>query len=145
MNFTGLNLDLQGVMRRTYANLYYQSTFMNFLDESFMEVARQTGTPIIEVIKQTDTPINKRSGAEIMNAISNNLATYDSIKVDLTQLAMDYSFRISPVIMGANIQNTLEGQMRLKDSQIAFAIDQFGYDKFNKKINGSTDGRKLSF
>lgn len=140
MNFSGLNLDLQGVMRRTYANLYYQSTFMNFLDESFMEVARQTGTPIIEVIKQTDTPINKRSGAEIMNAITNNLATYDSIKVDLTQLAMDYSFRISPVIMGANIQNTLEGQMRLKDSQVAFAIDQFGYDKFNKKINGSADG-----
>lgn len=140
MNFSGLNLDLQGVMRRTYANLYYQSTFMNFLDESFMEVARQTGTPIIEVIKQTDTPLNKRVGSEITNALSNSLASYDSVKVDLTQLAMDYSFRISPVILGANIQNTLDGQMKLKESQIAFAIDQFGYDKFNSKIIGSADG-----
>lgn len=140
MNFTGLNLDLQGVMRRTYANLYYQSTFMNFLDESFMEVTRQTGTPMIEVIKQTDTVLNKRVGAEITSALSNSLATYDSVKVDLTQLAMDYSFRISPVILGANIQNTLEGQMKLKESQIAFAIDQFGYDKFNTKINGTADG-----
>lgn len=140
MNFTGLNLDLQGVMRRTYANLYYQSTFMNFLDESFMEVTRQTGTPMIEVIKQTDTALNKRVGAEITSALSNSLATYDSVKVDLTQLAMDYSFRISPVILGANIQNTLEGQMKLKESQIAFAIDQFGYNKFNERINGSEDG-----
>ena len=140
MNFTGLNLDLQGVMRRTYANLYYQSTFMNFLDESFMEVTRQTGTPMIEVIKQTDTVLNKRVGAEITSALSNSLATYDSVKVDLTQLAMDYSFRISPVILGANIQNTLEGQMKLKESQIAFAIDQFGYDKFNTKINGTANG-----
>lgn len=140
MNFSGLNLDLQGVMRRTYANLYYQSTFMNFLDESFMEVTRQTGTPIIEVIKQTDTPLNKRVGSEITNALSNSLATYDSVKVDLTQLAMDYSFRISPVILGANIQNTLDGQMKLKESQIAFAIDQFGYDKFNTAIVGNANG-----
>lgn len=140
MNFTGLNLDLQGVMRRTYANLYYQSTFMNFLDDSFMQVTRQTGTPMIEVIKQTDTPLNKRSGSEITSALSSSLATYDSVKVDLTQLAMDYSFRISPVILGANIQNTLDGQMKLKESQIAFAIDQFGYNKFNEKIIGSTDG-----
>lgn len=140
MNFTGLNLDLQGVMRRTYANLYYQSTFMNFLDDSFMQVTRQTGTPMIEVIKQTDTPLNKRSGSEITSALSSSLATYDSVKVDLTQLAMDYSFRISPVILGANIQNTLDGQMKLKESQIAFAIDQFGYNKFNEKITGSTDG-----
>lgn len=140
MNFTGLNLDLQGVMRRTYANLYYQSTFMNFLDDSFMQVTRQTGTPMIEVIKQTDTPLNKRSGSEITSALSSSLATYDSVKVDLTQLAMDYSFRISPVILGANIQNTLDGQMKLKESQIAFAIDQFGYNKFNEKIIGTADG-----
>ena len=140
MNFTGLNLDLQSVMKRTYANLYYQSTFMNFLDESFMEVTRQSGTPMIEVIKQTDTPIYTRTGAEITASITNSLATYDSVKVDLTQLPMDYSFRISPVILGANIQNTLDGQMKLKESQIAFNIDQFGYNKFNTKIVGPEDG-----
>lgn len=140
MNFTGLNLDLQSVMKRTYANLYYQSTFMNFLDDSFMEVTRSSGTPMIEVIKQTDTVLNKRAGAEITSAVSNSLATYNSVKVDLTQLAMDYSFRISPVILGANIQNTLDGQMKLKDAQIAFQIDQFGYGKFNDKITGPSDG-----
>lgn len=140
MNFTGINLDLQGVMRRTYENLLYQSSFMNFLNRSFMEVARNTGTPMIEVIKQTDTPLNVRQGAEISNAITSTLATYDSVKVDLTQLPMDYSFRISPLMIGSNIENALEGQINLKDSQIAFEIDRFGYGKFNEAITGPTDG-----
>lgn len=140
MNFTGINLDLQGVMRRTYENLLYQSSFMNFLNRSFMEVARNTGTPMIEVIKQTDTPLNVRHGAEITNAIQSTLATYDSVKVDLTQLPMDYSFRISPLMIGSNIENALEGQINLKDSQIAFEIDRFGYGKFNEGITGPADG-----
>ena len=46
MNFTNINLDLQAVAKRTYENIYYQSTFMNFLDDSWMQVARSTGTPI---------------------------------------------------------------------------------------------------
>lgn len=140
MNFTGINLDLQSVMRRTYENLLYQSSFMNFLNRSFMEVARQTGTPIIEVIKQTDTPLNIRDNVEINAPINSTLAVYNSVKVDLTQLAMDYSFRISPLMIGTNIANTLEGQINLKDSQVAFAIDQFGYGKFNESIVGSADG-----
>ena len=140
MNFTGINLDLQSVMRRTYENLLYQSSFMNFLNRSFMEVARQTGTPIIEVIKQTDTPLNIRDNVEINSPINSTLAVYNSVKVDLTQLAMDYSFRISPVMIGTNIANALEGQINLKDSQVAFAIDQFGYGKFNESIVGSADG-----
>ena len=140
MNFTGINLDLQSVMRRTYENLLYQSSFMNFLNRSFMEVARSTGTPMIEVIKQTDTPLNVRQGVEINSPITSTLATYDSVKVDLTQLAMDYSFRISPLMIGSNIENALEGQINLKDSQIAFEIDRFGYNKFADKIVGATDG-----
>lgn len=140
MNFTGINLDLQSVMRRTYENLLYQSSFMNFLNHSFMEVARQTGTPIIEVIKQTDTPLNIRDNVEINSPINSTLAVYNSVKVDLTQLAMDYSFRISPLMIGTNIANALEGQINLKDSQVAFAIDQFGYGKFNESIVGSADG-----
>lgn len=140
MNFTGINLDLQSVMRRTYENLLYQSSFMNFLNRSFMEVARQTGTPIIEVIKQTDTPLNIRDNVEINSPINSTLAVYNSVKVDLTQLAMDYSFRISPLMIGTNIANALEGQINLKDSQVAFAIDQFGYGKFNESIVGSADG-----
>ena len=140
MNFTGINLDLQGVIKRTYANLLYKSTFTNFLNRAFMEVARQTGTPMIEVIKQTDTPLNVRSTVEMAGGGVPSLATYDSVKVDLTQLPMDYSFRISPLMIGSNVENALQGQMDLKDSQIAFEIDKFGYDKFNKAINGSTDG-----
>lgn len=140
MNFTGINLDLQGVIKRTYANLLYKSTFTNFLNRSFMEVARQTGTPMIEVIKQTDTPLNVRQTVEMVGGGVPSLATYDSVKVDLTQLPMDYSFRISPLMIGSNVENALQGQMDLKDSQIAFEIDKFGYDKLNKGIIGSTDG-----
>lgn len=140
MNFTGINLDLQGVIKRTYENLLYQSTFTNFLNRAFMEVARQTGTPMIEVIKQLDTPLNVRNSVEITNPLSSTLATYDSVKVDLTQLPMDYSFRISPLMIGSNIENALEGQINLKDSQIAYEIDKFGYNKFANVIIGSADG-----
>ncbi len=140
MNFTGINLDLQGVMRRTYENLLYRSSFMNFLNRTFMEVARSTGLPMIEVIKQTDTPLTVREGVEINNPVTSSLATYDSVKVDLTQLAMDYSFRISPLMIGSNIENALQGQIDRKDSQIAFKIDQYGYNMFNTNINGPADG-----
>lgn len=140
MNFTGINLDLQSVMKRTYENLYYQSSFMNFLNRAYMEIARQSGTPIIEFIKQTDTPLNVRDNVEITTPLTSTLASYESIKVDLTQLPMDYSFKISPLIIGSNITNALEGQIQLKDSQIAFQIDKFGYSKFNSTITGPADG-----
>lgn len=140
MNFTGINLDLQGVIKRTYENLLYQSTFTNFLNRAFMEVARQTGTPMIEVIKQLDTPLNVRNSVEITNPLTSTLATYDSVKVDLTQLPMDYSFRISPLMIGSNIENALEGQINLKDSQVAYEIDKFGYNKFASTIVGASDG-----
>lgn len=140
MNFAELNLDLQSVVKRTYANLYYNSTFMNFLDQSYMQVARQTGSPIIEVIKQQSTAVNKRAQAEILTPVSTPLATYGSVKVDLTQLPLDYGFKISPVMLGTNVAGALDGQIKLKDSEIAFEIDSFGYDKFNTAINGSADG-----
>lgn len=105
-----------------------------------MEVARQSGTPIIEVIKQTDTPLNVRNNVEITTGLTSTLATYDSVKVDLTQLPMDYSFRISPLMIGSNIANALEGQINLKDSQVAFEIDKFGFKKFADTIVGASDG-----
>lgn len=140
MNFTALNLDLQSFVKRTYANLYYKSTFMNFLDENYMMVARQTGAPVIEVIKQVASTVTKRAQAEILTAISTPLATYGSVKVDLTQLPLDYGFKISPVMLGSNVAGALEGQIKLKDSEVAYEIDKFGYDKFNDTIIGSTDG-----
>lgn len=140
MNFTGVNLDLQGVMRRTYANLTYKSTFFNFLDRSFLEVAR-TGTPIIEVIKQLNTTLNVRNSVEIANAgLQTELATYDSVKVDLTELPMDYSFRVSPIVLGSGIERAIEGQIELKDSQVSRTIDTYGFGKLNEAINGSEDG-----
>lgn len=140
MNFTNINLDLQAVAKRTYENIYYQSTFMNFLDDSWMQVARATGTPIIEVVKQIAPTINKRSNVEITTALTPTLTTYDSVKVDLTELPLDYSFSISPLMIGTNIEGTLEGQMRLKDSAIANQIDTYGYSKLNTAITGKTDG-----
>lgn len=140
MNFTKINLDLQAVAKRTYENIYYQSTFMNFLDDSWMQVARATGTPIIEVVKQIAPTINKRSNVEITTALTPTLTTYNSVKVDLTELPLDYSFSISPLMIGTNIEGTLEGQMRLKDSAIANQIDTYGYGKLNTAITGKTDG-----
>lgn len=140
MNFADLNLDLQGVMKRTYANLLYKSTFMNFLNPEFMQVARSTGTPVIEIPLQKDTPLNKRETAEIKTAITNSLAAYNSVIVKLTELALDYSFRISPIVTTSPLENVIQGQMDRKDSQVAKAIDEYGYSKLNTAITGKSDG-----
>ena len=140
MNFTGVNLDLQGLMKRTYANLLYNSQFYKMLNRRFFEVGR-TGTPIIEVVKQLDTDLNVRQNVEIaQGGVTNRLATYNSIKVDLTELPMDYSFRISPIVMGSGIERAIEGQLDLKEAQISKEIDIYGFNKLNTKITGPQDG-----
>ena len=140
MNFTGVNLDLQGLMKRVYANLLYQSQFYKMLSRSDMEVTR-TGTPIIEVIKQLDTTLNIRDNVEIANeGLKTELAKYQSVKVDLTELPMDYSFRISPIVMGSGIERAIEGQIELKNAQVAKNIDIYGFNKLNSDITGSADG-----
>ena len=140
MNFTGVNLDLQGLMKRTYANLLYNSQFYKMLNRRFFEIGR-TGTPIIEVVKQLDTKLNVRDNVEIaQGGITNHLATYTSIKVDLTELPMDYSFRVSPIVMGSGIERAIEGQIELKEAQISKEIDIYGFNKLNTKITGPQDG-----
>lgn len=140
MNFTGVNLDLQGLMKRTYANLLYNSQFYKMLNRRYLEIGR-TGTPIIEVVKQLDTKLNVRDNVEIaQGGITNHLATYTSIKVDLTELPMDYSFRVSPIVMGSGIERAIEGQIELKEAQISKEIDIYGFNKLNTKITGSADG-----
>lgn len=140
MNFTGVNLDLQGLMKRTYANLLYNSQFYKMLNRRFFEVGR-TETPIIEVVKQLDTELNVRNNVEIaQGGITNRLATYSSTKVDLTELPMDYSFRISPIVMGSGIERAIEGQLELKEAQISKEIDIYGFNKLNTKITGPQDG-----
>ena len=140
MNFTGVNLDLQGLMKRVYANLLYQSQFYKMLSRSDMELTR-TGTPIIEVIKQLDTTLNVRDNVEIANeGLKTELAKYQSVKVDLTELPMDYSFRISPIVMGSGIERAIEGQIELKNAQVAKNIDIYGFNKLNSDITGPADG-----
>lgn len=140
MNFTGVNLDLQGLMKRTYANLLYNSQFYKMLDRRWFKVGR-TGTPIIEVIKQLDTKLNIRNNVEIaQGGITNELATYNSVKVDLTELPMDYSFRVSPIVMGSGIERAIEGQIELKEAQISRQIDVYGFNKLNADITGPADG-----
>ena len=140
MNFTGVNLDLQCLMKRTYANLLYNSQFYKMLNRRFFEVGR-TGTPIIEVVKQLDTTLRVRDNVEIaQGGIANELATYNSVKVDLTELPMDYSFRVSPIVMGSGIERAIEGQIELKESQISKQIDIYGFGKLNADITGPEDG-----
>lgn len=140
MNFTGVNLDLQGLMKRTYANLLYNSQFYKMLNRRWFEVGR-TGTPIIEIVKQLDTALNVRNNVEIaQGGITNELATYNSVKVDLTELPMDYSFRVSPIVMGSGIERAIEGQIELKEAQISRQIDVYGFNKLNADITGSADG-----
>lgn len=140
MNFTGVNLDLQGLMKRTYANLLYNSQFYKMLNRRWFEVGR-TGTPIIEIVKQLDTALNVRNNVEIaQGGITNELATYNSVKVDLTELPMDYSFRVSPIVMGSGIERAIEGQIELKEAQISRQIDVYGFNKLNADITGPADG-----
>lgn len=140
MSFTGVNLDLQGLMKRTYANLLYNSQFYKMLDRRWFEVGR-TGTPIIEIVKQLDTALNVRNNVEIaQGGITNELATYNSVKVDLTELPMDYSFRVSPIVMGSGIERAIEGQIELKEAQISRQIDVYGFNKLNADITGPQDG-----
>lgn len=136
----GINLDLQGVAKRTYTNLYYESSFMFFLNREYMEVMRQTGTPIIEVPIAQSNGVHKRAQAEILSQLTNRLAGFSSKKVDLTELALDYSFRIPATITRSNIVGALDSVIREQDSDNAFAIDQYGYAKFNTVINGASDG-----
>ena len=140
MNFSSLGLDLQAVLKRTYQNLLYQSTFYNFLNSAYIGEVRRTGTPVIEVIKQIAPSVNTRAGSEITSQLTPSLATYSSVMVNLTDLPMDYSFRISPVVTGANILDALQGEIDLKDSEVASKIDAYGFDMLNTAIVGAPDG-----
>lgn len=145
-NFTQIGLDLQGVLKRTYANLLYRSSFFKFLNESYLGDVRQAETPIIEVIKQQAGTINTRVTAEMANdgAVSPALSTYGQVLVDLTQLRMDYSFRVPVTVMGSNIAGALQGQIEVNDAEMAVKIDTFGYDKLADTITGDRTSSKTA-
>ena len=128
-NFNQIGLDLQSVMKRTYANLLYNSSFYNFLNEDYIGDIRQTGAPRIELIKQKAITLNARDYVEMTSAKTPELATYDQEIVDLTELRLDYSFRIPVTILGSDVIGAIDGQIKLKDSQVATAIDEYGFGK----------------
>lgn len=138
-NFTQINLDLQSVMKRTYANLLYRSTFYNFLNEYYIGDIRQTGTPRIEIIKQKATTVNTRAKAEMADngAVSPTLVDYDNTIVDLTELPMDYSFRIPVLVVGSNVAGAIDEQIRTNDATIAKKIDTYGYNKLATKVTNT--------
>jgi hypothetical protein len=124
-----LNIDLQAFVKRVYDSLLYNSTFYKFLNENYIGEVRQTGAPIIEVIKTTPVSVNVRSTAEIQSALAPALSTYSSVKVDLTELPMYYSIRVPVTVVGSDITNALQDVIDLKDSAIAKQIDTYGYAK----------------
>ena len=142
--YTQIGLDLQGVLKRTYQNLLYQSSFYKFLNTSYIGEVRQTGTPVIEVIKQNATTLNERQNPEMATAVSPELATYKQVLVDLTELRMDYSFRIPVTITGSNIAGALQGQIDLNDSEVAKKIDIYGFGKMATAITGDRTSGKTA-
>lgn len=141
MNYSTLNLDLQSVVKRAYDNLLYRSSFMNFLNSSYLGEVRQAGTPMIEIVKQNATATNSTlNQPDLTNALSPVLATYGSDKVDLAQLRLDYSFRVSYMMTESGIKKAVDGQIELQDSTNAAEIDKFGYNKLATAITGSADG-----
>ena len=127
MNYTEVNLDLQSVAKRIYDSLLYRSQFYKMLNPNYIGELRNAGTPMIEVLKSTDTSVNVRQTKEIANALTPSLQGYSSVKVDLTDLPMDYSIRIPVLVAGSNFVNTLEDAMDKKDQAVAKAIDTYGF------------------
>ena len=127
MNFTEVNLDLQSVAKRIYNSLLYRSTFYKMLNPNYIGEIRTAGTPMIKVLKSNDTQVNVRQTKEIANALTPGLQGYSSVKVDLTELPMDYSIRIPVLVAGSNFVNVLEDAMDKKDQAVAKAIDTYGF------------------
>ena len=130
MNYTQsgvYSLDLQSVAKRIYDSLLYRSTFYKFLNPNFIGELRNAGTPMIEVLKSNNATVNVRQTKEIVNALTPGLLGYESVKVDLTELPMDYSIRIPVLVAGTNFINTLENAMEKKDQAVAQQIDTYGF------------------
>ena len=127
--YSELNLDLQAFAKRVYDSILYQSTFYNFLNPNYIGELRQTGAPVIEVIKTDALQVNVRETKEIQSALDPALTTYTHTIVDLTELNMDYSIRIPIMITGSDITNAIQDAADLEDSAIAKQIDTYGYGK----------------
>lgn len=136
MNYTQVNLDLQSVIKRAYMNLLYNSTFMNMLNSAYLGEIRQAGTPMIEVIKQKPVTVNTASKTPVLaTGLTPTLTTYDSVKVDLTELRCDYSFRVPSLVMESGIAQIIDGQIEAQDSEVAVKVDTYGFNKLANDSN----------
>ena len=130
MNYTQdgvYSLDLQNVSKRIYQSLLYNSQFYKFLNPNYIGEIRTSGTPMIEILKSGNATVNVRETKEITSALTPGLLGYSSVKVDLTELPMDYSIRIPVLVSGTNFINTLEDAMEKKDQAVAAQIDTYGF------------------
>lgn len=137
MNYTQsgvYELDLQSVAKRIYNSLLYRSTFYKFLNPNYIGELRNAGTPMIEVLKSGDATVNVRETKEITTALTPGLLGYSSVKVDLTDLPMDYSIRIPVLVAGTNFINTLEDAMDKKDQAVASEIDTYGFGVLAEEV-----------
>ena len=137
MNYTQTGvyeLDLQSVAKRIYNSLLYRSTFYKFLNPNYIGELRNAGTPMIEVLKSGDATVNVRETKEITTALTPGLLGYSSVKVDLTDLPMDYSIRIPVLVAGTNFLNTLEDAMEKKDQAVASEIDSYGFGVLAEEV-----------
>lgn len=142
MNYTQTSvysLDLQAVAKRIYNSLLYRSVFYKFLNPNYIGELRNTGTPMIEVLKSKEATVNVRSTKEIVNALTPGLLGYESIKVDLTELPMDYSIRIPVLVAGTNFVNTLENAMEKKDQAVAKQIDTYGFGVLASEVTNEAE------
>lgn len=134
-NYTEIGLDLQGTVKRIYMNLIYKSAFYKMLNDAYIGELRNSGTPMIEVLKSQDVTVNVRETRELSAALTPTLMGYNSVKVDLTELAMDYSIRIPTLVAGSGIANALDSALQKKDSAIAKQIDTYGFGKLAADTN----------
>lgn len=129
MNYTEINLDLQGTAKRIYDSLVYKSSFYKMLNDDYIGELRQTGVPMIEIVKNDDITVNTRTTKEQTTALNPTLAGYESTRVNLAELVMDYSVRIPLLVAGSNIYNSIQAAMDKKDSAVAKKIDEYGFGK----------------
>lgn len=134
-NFTEVGLDLQNTVKRIYQNIIYRSTFYKMLNDSYIGELRNAGTPMIEVMKSQDVTVNVRNTKEIQTQLTPSLMGYDSVKVDLTELPMDYSIRIPILVTGSGIANALDSALQKKDSAVAKKIDTYGFNMLGADTN----------
>lgn len=134
-NFTEVGLDLQNTVKRIYQNIIYRSTFYKMLNDSYIGELRNAGTPMIEVMKSQDVTVNVRNTKEIQTQLTPSLMGYNSVKVDLTELPMDYSIRIPILVTGSGIANALDSALQKKDSAVAKKIDTYGFNMLGTDTN----------